>query len=483
MNFQHQSLLVDYITLTLKNGRENIPKIAKFFNYYHQFNCYSCDQKIGFKNKKPYLDLVNPKYKLQMILVFNSNPVNRNTVLIQFSGLNSQHFYRILKTQQFNWEIFDLNDLSLGRFDISYIRSNHRIHKSSLQSFYQRSRDKFKKRYSNSNPVLFGTTLALGTRTGDYYLRVYSPDDYSLKFELEIKKYKAKQMTPFLINNSFVEFENSIVESFFRYLKIALVLDTSYTDWFLLRLRDTKKPLNHLVSNYLNQNLITDSIDDKLTFYRILQFLSFTRNCHFKQEVLNQELYYNFSFPLIDFATQIGLYPLSTYQRKKLLEFFYQLQSLPPVYQWFSDFEFRSALIFPVIRIENQTSKHTKLIVHITVSKAFYNSQYPFHFPNSFWTYENQYDFRLKFAMIESISHQISTRKVLNLEPLFNKLNNKNKTYIRNNLIQQLKYLKDAGFIQNKIYLNQYDDKIIQVDNLTIPLINSTKQIIFYENI
>lgn len=42
-----------------------------------------------------------------MVFVFNSNPVNRNTVLIQFSGLNSCHFYRLLKTQEFNWEIFE----------------------------------------------------------------------------------------------------------------------------------------------------------------------------------------------------------------------------------------------------------------------------------------------------------------------------------------------------------------------------------------
>ena len=153
----------------------------------------------------------------------------------------------------------------------------------------------------------------------------------SLKFELEIKKYKAKQITPFLIQNSFVEFENSIVESFFRYLKIALVFDTCYTDWLLLRLRDTKKPTNYLILNYLNKNLVTDSMDDKLTFYRILQFLSFTRNRDFKKEILNGEFYYTFSFPLIDFIKRINLYPLDTYRRKKLLTFLEQIQNLPPI--------------------------------------------------------------------------------------------------------------------------------------------------------
>lgn len=483
MNFENNSLSVDYITLNLKNGKNNIRKIAPYFYHYHRFNCYSCDEKIGFNSKKPYLDLVNLEYKLEMVIVFNSNPVNRNTVLIQFSGLNSYHFYRILKTQKFNWEIFDLTDLSLGRFDICYIRSNQRIQKSDLLLFYQRSAHKFKKRYPNTIPKIIHTTLGLGTRTGDYFLRVYPTDDYSLKFELEIKKYKAKQMTSFLINNSFVEFEKSIGESFFRYLKIALVFDSAYTDWLLLKLRDTDKPRSHLVSNYFNKKLITDSIENRLTFYRIIQFLSFTRDCQFEEEILNEELYYNFSFPLVDFARQIGVHPLNTYQRKKLLKFFYQLQQLPMICLWFGDSEFRSALIFPVLRIENYTSKHTKLMVHITVSESFYNLKYPFHFPKSFLTYKNRYDFTVKFTIIESICHQKSTRKVLQLEDLFNKFNNKNKTYMKTNLIQQLQHLNDAGIIQNEIYLNYKQTKTIHINKLTIPLINSTKQIIFYENI
>ena len=37
---------------------------------------------------------------------------------------------------------------------------------------------------------------------------------------------------------------------------------------------------------------------------------------------------------------------------------------------------------------------------------------------------------------------------------------------------QQSKYLKDAGVIQNKIYLNE--KQTIQGNKLTIPLINST---------
>lgn len=54
---------------------------------------------------------------------------------------------------------------------------------------------------------------------------------------------------------------------------------------------------------------------------------------------------------------------------------------------------------------------------------------------------------------------------------------------MKNNLIQQFQHLKDGGFIQNKFYLVQNDKETIRVNKLTRELINSTKQLIFYENI
>lgn len=217
-----------------------------------------------------------------MVFVFHSNPGNRNTILIQFSGHNASEFYAILKSQKFNWQIFNLNDLTLSRLDINYIMLNQRIDKSNLLSFFERSADKFKIRYPNSNPQIIGTTLRLGTRTGDFFLRVYTPENISLKFELEIKKYKAKQVTKFLINNYFAEFENSIVDSFLRYLKIALVFDTCYTDWFLRIIRRTHKPAGSLISSYMDEKLLMTSNQDKLFFYRTIQLLSFSRTHQLK---------------------------------------------------------------------------------------------------------------------------------------------------------------------------------------------------------
>ena len=122
-----------------------------------------------------------------MVFVFNVNPVNVNTLGIQFSGQNAQQVYSILKTLQFDWNVFNLKDLKLSRFDISYILFDRLSNHSNLLDFYKRSANKFKTRYPNSETQIIGTTLGLGTRTGDYFLRVYVTEgDNDLKFELEI---------------------------------------------------------------------------------------------------------------------------------------------------------------------------------------------------------------------------------------------------------------------------------------------------------
>ena len=67
-SFKSEKLQVDYITFNLKNGKKHTQNIAHFFNRYHRFNCYFYDQKAGSENKKPYLDIVNPSYELEIVI-------------------------------------------------------------------------------------------------------------------------------------------------------------------------------------------------------------------------------------------------------------------------------------------------------------------------------------------------------------------------------------------------------------------------------
>jgi len=46
-------------------------------------------------------------------------------------------------------------------------------------------------------------------------------------------------------------------------------------------------------------------------------------------------------------------------------------------------------------------------------------------------------------------------------------LNNKNKNYILQNLIQQFQYLNNKKFIKDEFYLLQKDNQIIQANQIT----------------
>jgi hypothetical protein len=175
----------------LRNGTSQIQEIANIFNADYSFDCYLVNQEHKNPPKQPFF--VNNKSH-QLVFVLNSSEHKARTVLIQFSGENAAHLYNLLKSGEFYWPDFDHFDLVLGRFDINYIREEQVIDDLVFQDFGERCVQKYKARYPQAvtEPVLT-TGFGLGTRKGDYFLRTYKPDDNSfLKFELEIKKAKAR---------------------------------------------------------------------------------------------------------------------------------------------------------------------------------------------------------------------------------------------------------------------------------------------------
>jgi hypothetical protein len=255
-------LTVDYITFNLRNGKSQIQEIAKIFNFLYSFDSYLFDSNKRYFKKQEILvnhKTVNDK-TYQLIFAINSSEHKANTVLIQFAKLNAGYLYEILKNGQFSWQSFDHFDLILGRIDINYIRKKKLIDDLDFLDFAERSSQKYQKRYPQAitQPVL-ESGFAVGTRKGDYFLRVYRTKDNFLKFELEIKKAKAKAYQSYLLKlpQTFLEFEDLVATRFYQYLKLALVLDTEYTDWLLIILRQTNKPLNHLVSSYIPTTVIS----------------------------------------------------------------------------------------------------------------------------------------------------------------------------------------------------------------------------------
>jgi hypothetical protein len=479
-----------YITFNLRNGTSQIQEIANIFNADYSFDCYLVNQEHKNPPKQPFL--VNNKSH-QLVFVLNSSEHKARTVLIQFSGENAAHLYNLLKSGEFYWPDFDHFDLVLGRFDINYIREQQVIDDLVFQDFGERCVQKYKARYPQAiTEPLLTTGFGLGTRKGDYFLRIYKPDDNSfLKFELEIKKAKARNYHNYFLNlnQTFLQFENLIATRFYQYLKVALVLDTQLTDWLLSILRKTKKPLHSLVSNPISTTYKIEetSIVEQKKFYRILQFLSFSRRFSYYEEIFQGETFQSFSFPLVEFTKNIGL-DNNYHNRQEVVRFFHSLRGLS-LDQWFSDDEFQSIAAFPIVTVrrEQPRNKRTKLIVKVSVLKDFFSTwKYAFYFPKTFYLYDDADDRRVKLQFIGSLAGEVTIRKEFCLSYFLSTLNsisNQRKTAIKKNIIKQFQILEKEALIKPEITLYQKDDnrQTVTIQELSLSQINKTKIIGFYE--
>ena len=490
ITFRNRRLTVDYITFNLRNGTRQIQEIANIFNADYSFDCYLVNREYKNPPKQPFL--VNNKSH-QLVFVLNSSEHKARTVLIQFSAENAAYLYNLLKSGEFYWPDFNKFDLVLGRFDINYIREQQVIDDLVFQDFAERSVQKYNARYPQAKiePIL-PTGFALGTRKGDYFLRIYKPDDNSfLKFELEIKKAKARNYHNYFLNlnQTFSQFEDLIATRFYQYLRVALVLDTELTDWLVSILRQAKKPLNRLVSSYISTTykIQETSLAEQKNFYRLLQFLSFSRRIPHYEETLHGQTFQSLSFPLVEFAKNIGLE--NTYDnRQTLVQFFYSLRVLS-INQWFSEDEFQSIAVFPIVNLtrEQPGNNRTKLIVKISVLNDCYSTwKYAFYFPKTFYLHDNADDMRVKLQFIFSIAGQITIRKEFPLTYFlsnFNSRSNQKINKIKKNIIKQFKILEKEGLIKPEIILHKKDDnrQTVTIQQLSLAQINKTKIIQFHE--
>ena len=291
------------------------------------------------------------------------------------------------------------------------------------------------------------------------------------------------------MDQTFLQLENLIATRFYQYLKVALVLDTELTDWLVSILRQTKKPLNSLVSNSIvsTYKIQETSIVQQKQFYRMLQFLSFSRRFSYYEQILQGETFQSFSFPLVEFTKNIGL-KNNYHNRQELLRFFYSLPYIS-LDQWCSEDEFQNIAVFPIVKVrrEQPGNKNTKLIVKISVLNEFFsNWKYAFYFPKTFYLHDNSDDRRVKLQFIVSIAGEATIRKQFPLSYFLSTLNsisNQRKKTIKKNIIKQFQMLQKEAIIQSDITLYQKDNnkQTITIQELSIPQINKTKKIGFYE--
>lgn len=477
INFKDQNLNLDYLTLNIPNSVGRIYEFAEIFFRY------------GFNSKVFYVatnesQIILEDKKLFHTLTFRleSDFWNKETLFIQFSGKNSRRLYLLITNGSFSISQLNCQNIKIGRIDIQFIRPNKTndidVNKF-LEKSLQVSKDGIPQRDQNDNIQ----TLAIGKRENAYYRRIYKIDS-ALKFELEIKKRPAQHFGRLLLNGSYQEFEDYLSKSFFKHFCKSIFLETSFTDWLNYFLRaQFKKPKNHLVTSYLQKYFLNQATFENIQFYRLLQFISFVRTYSGKKEIVNGQKYITVEFYLLDFMKTVNS-QANTYQRQQFLQFFNQLQSLPPFREKFAERKFRQLLFFPVVNAIQET-KRGPWIIQISVAEPLMDDYYPFHLPPTFFTYSNTINLDVKLSIIQALAQDHSIQKTYYAQSFLNqfaKRRNSIQAKIKREIIHEFHNLLKYKIIQSRFLFQGKDNQqIIEKDFIEIEDLISSKYIIFYE--
>ena len=143
LTFYSENLVVDWISFKFQH-LDN-PTMMQIAGYLFEigFNSYQESGKLAQPIRKSIL--VSPENKFEVLFVVD-NSYWQGT-LLNFSGLNAQRFYSLVKEELVSWIFF--SSATLGRFDIYYSRNHKQGDKISVRDFFENSHKKLQKTNKN----------------------------------------------------------------------------------------------------------------------------------------------------------------------------------------------------------------------------------------------------------------------------------------------------------------------------------------------
>ena len=196
--------------------------------------------------------------------------------------------------------------LQLSRIDLCYVhnKTNNNI---SVQSFLKKCYEKVVENNAIKNFSLQKNSssfiLRIGKGGSPNFYRV-SQKNTEIRFELEQRGTKIKTLQKLIFKGHLKEFEQIMIENFFKYSKKVLVIDENHTDWLIDYLKRKNKPKESLslITGYFSQNI--DNLmntDDKKKF---LDFYNLSLLVILKQPIqklfgINRILSFNLKLPTL----------------------------------------------------------------------------------------------------------------------------------------------------------------------------------------
>ena len=457
ITFDLENLIVDWISFNINGltSKDDVKRIAS-----HLSSHFTPSIVMGDNSKIAFSGFKN-KYHVSLRQYTQTNWVGTQVI---FSGKNAAYFYKLIKTQKFNWRIFKVDQctLSLGRIDLCFsIANGFNFTRKSFDTFLVDSRHKTQTqtntRYIKLANFPEGRMLKINRRNNSLHYRVYQKNE-TVRFELEFKHRQTKLVQDYLFNNKFDIFEDKLVNQYFKFSGRVLDVDSKYSDWIVDFQRRNQQLNNYnnpsLLTSYLDHGIGNQEEEDRL--FHLLQFLSFVRSLALdpykdcKKHRIKRQFYYSLKFPLSKFVKFTGIKISNHSERKNLIGYFEKLQKLDPIVKRFSNHSFRSYVCFPYVSCDNPSGVCWE--IDLVVAEELFYFTYPFQLPKSFLSSTHINDRRLKLRFLKSLA--VSSReKVLDIEEFFNRINvpNNQLIKIKRDIIQLLDELVENSIIQNKI--------------------------------
>ncbi len=126
LDFDSENLVVDWISFNLEGLMDPGIIAHRLSKHFTPHVLIDNEPKIGFHGLKK-------KYKVSVRQYTGSKGYWVGTQII-FSGKDAAYFYKLIKTEKFDWRLlkFDQHTLSLGRIDLCFSRSNGFNHTTKL---------------------------------------------------------------------------------------------------------------------------------------------------------------------------------------------------------------------------------------------------------------------------------------------------------------------------------------------------------------
>ena len=456
-SFKSEDLVVDYITFKFQD-LNNLQQ-TRITNYLFKlgFNSYQQSGKLAQPIKESLRFSSKNKFEVSFVI---DNSYWQGT-LLNFPGLNANHFYTLVKSKSIDWRIF--SSAVLSRFDLYFSRNNKTDDKIEVIEFLHDCNRKLNLRKNNVSleKNQRGLILKIGSRKSNHYSRIYqNKNKNSLRFEYEMKGKFLQDYHSLLVDHRLEEFEQKLSSHFLVYFGKLLPLHFSYLDWLVIKLRPiSKRPKLPLEfnSDYIHSQILMD----KRSFVSLIQFLNYAQHLDFKIDYLGSTSYRKVVFKLRDFIKYQDPSVKSTnrYRLRKIKEFFQQLQAGLYVTS-FSDLKFQSLVLVPKVQID-RCPKQKFLIGKVWLVEELFYYNYPFYLPDLFKQKLTKDDFEVLFKFIQTFQ-SVHIEKEFFIQEFLSSysslISNQRIRNIKKYFIKYVQYFKELNLIEDnyKIINNGY---------------------------